>query len=104
IATLPALDIANAEGSRVNMAMLGAIAQACPFLSIEALEEAITHNLGKYPRMLPGNLKAFRRGYEEVVWSEPKQQAGTDSQPYVRPQPIYGYVTAPMGGTIMQPG
>lgn len=104
IATLPALDIANAEGSRVNMAMLGAIAQACPFLSIEALEGAIHHNLGKYPRMMPGNLKAFSRGYEEVVWSEPTQEAGNASQPFVRPQPIYGYATAPLGGTIAQAG
>lgn len=104
IGTLPALDIANAEGSRVNMAMLGAIARACPFISMEALEEAIKHNLGKYPKMLPGNLKCFRRGYEEVVWSEPKKIDGAGSQPYVRPQPIFGYATAPIGGTILQPG
>lgn len=104
IGTLPALDIANAEGSRVNMAMLGAIAQVCTFIAPEAVEEAIKHNLGKYPRLLPGNLKAFRRGYEEVAWSEPTEKAGTDSQPYVRPQPIYGYATAPIGGTIAQAG
>lgn len=104
IATLPALEIANAEGSRVNMALLGAIAQACPFLSIEALEDAIKHNLGKYPRLLPGNLKAFKRGYEEVKWSEPTEAAGSDSQPFVRPEPIYGYATAPIGGTIAQAG
>lgn len=105
IATLPALDIANESGSRVNMAMLGAIAQACPFLPFDALEEAITHNLKRYPRMLPGNLKAFKRGYDEVVWSEPKQEQGTNETiPFVRPQPLYGYETAPIGGTIAQAG
>lgn len=104
IATLPALEIANAEGSRVNMAMLGAIAQACPFISMDALEAAIHHNLGHYPRMMAGNLKTFKRGYDEVVWSEPTAQQDGDSQPFVRPQPVYGYATGPIGGSLYTAG
>jgi len=104
IATLPALDIANAEGSRVNMAMLGALAQACPFLDKKALEKAIEHNLGKYPALLAGNMKTFQRGYDEVVWSEPKSTTTSEQQAYTRPEPVYGYETAPIGGTIRHAG
>lgn len=104
IGTIRALDIANEEGSRVNMAMIGAIAQACPFLTPEAIEASIQRNLGHYPRFMEGNLKTFRRGYNEVVWSEPTVAAGEATMPFVRPEPVYGYATGPIGGTLPTPG
>lgn len=109
VGVLPALDIAVAEGSRVNMAMLGALTKACGFISPEAVEEAIRGSLGvRYPRLLPANLQAFRRGYEEVQWLQLGQEAelaaGAIGADFVRPGPILGYATAPVGGTIPTPG
>lgn len=107
IGVLPALDIAVAEGSRVNMAMLGALTKACAFISPEAVEEAIRASLGiRYPRLLPANLQAFRRGYDEVEFLElgPPAEGARDGVEFVRPGPILGYETAPVGGSIPTPG
>jgi len=107
VGVLKALDIAVAEGSRVNMAMLGALARACSFIPPEAVEEAIRNSLGvRYPKLLPGNLKAFWRGYNEVEFLElghglNGQAAATE---FVRPGPVLGYETAVIGGTIPTPG
>lgn len=111
VGVLPALDIAVAEDSRVNMAMLGALTRACPFLAPEAVEEAVRASLGvRYPRLLPANLRAFWRGYNEAAFVDlsvengrsPRDAAAT--APFVRPGPVLGYETAPVGGTITAPG
>ncbi len=92
---LPALDIAVDEGSRVNMAMLGALTKACGFISPEAVEEAIRGSLGvRYPQLLPANLQAFRRGYEEVrclqLGQEAELAAGAIGADFMRPGPMLG--------------
>lgn len=105
IGVLPALDIAVDEGSRVNMAMLGALARACPFVPVEAVEEAIRGSLGvRYPQLLAANLKAFRRGYDEVRFLELGAGDEEAEVEFIRPGPVLGYETAPAGGTIPAPG
>lgn len=120
LGVLPALDIAVAEGSRVNMAMLGALSRACAFIDVEAVVEAVRMSLGvRYPRLLPANLNAFWRGYNEVqfvdvgdespadrVQAEAEARAGvaTDEEPFIRSAPLLGYDTAPIGGVITSPG
>ncbi len=108
VGVLRALDIAVEEGSRVNMAMLGALAKACPFLEPEAVEEAIRGSLGvRYPKLLPANLKAFWRGYNEVTFLDLDADGAAEAAeeaPFVRPGPLLGYETAPVGGTIIAAG
>jgi len=105
--TVRALDIANETGSRTNMAMLGAVTRACEFLAPEGVVEAIKDALGgRYPQLLQANLEAFWRGYHEVQWAELPEAAlaGAEEQAYVRPQPLFGYETAAIGGTLIAPG
>lgn len=103
--TLPALDIAVAEGSRVNMAMLGAITRACPFIPADAVIEIVRNTLGvRYPKLLSANLKAFWRGYEEVQWLDVRATDSESKAQKARPEPLFGYLTAPVGGAILQPG
>src|SRR5690606_24961942 len=107
VGAVKALDIATETGSRTNMAMLGAITKACEFLAPEGVVEAIKASLGtRYPQLLQANLEAFWRGYHEVQWLElPEAElAGIEEQPYVRPQPLFGYETAVAGGTLVAPG
>lgn len=122
LGVLPALDIAVAEGSRVNMAMLGALTRACAFIDPEAVVDAVKASLGvRYPRLLEGNLKAFWRGYHEVQLIDieksesepadkpPQNVTGNgcvewDDEPFIRSAPILGYETAPVGGVITTPG
>lgn len=110
LGVLPALDIAVEEGSRVNMAMLGALTKACPFIPPEAVVEAVRASLGvRYPRLLSANLETFWRGYNEVrfidVGADEAAGASVGGTPeFVRPGPVLGYDTAPVGGTITAPG
>lgn len=107
VGALPALDIAVAEGSRVNMAMLGALTRVCGFVPAEAVEEAIRNSLGvRYPKLLPANLRAFWRGYNEVELLELGYGADGEAAEteFVRPGPVLGYETAVVGGTIPEPG
>lgn len=132
LGVLPALDIAVAEGSRVNMAMLGALTKACPFIAAEAVVDAVRASLGvRYPRLLEANLNAFWRGYNEVRFVELAGEVGaskgvsdgadgaavdgsangaakirvsTADAPFIRSAPVLGYDTAPLGGVITSPG
>ena len=102
-----ALGIAVEEKSRVNTAMLGAVARALSFLNPEVLLDAIVEILGgKHPAAVESNRRTFRRGFEEarLVWES--QSAGPSSGDCVagRPVPVYGYLTAPPGGLIVYPG
>lgn len=106
VGSLPALDIAVAEGSRTNMAMLGALVRACSFLPPDAVVETLQNTLGvKYPKLLPNNLAAFWRGYNETVWGEVGVDAQAEALPsYSAPPQALGYSTQPIGGVIDRPG
>lgn len=114
LGVLPALDIAVAEGSRVNMAMLGALTKACPFIAPEAVVDAIRGSLGvRYPQLLPANLAAFWRGFNEVEFvdlgvSEAAvaqfDEAPDGEEPFIRTEPLLGWAAAPVGGTVLAAG
>jgi pyruvate ferredoxin oxidoreductase gamma subunit len=106
VGVLPALDIAVQEGSRTNMAMLGAMAKAMEhILSPDSIVESIKRNLGKYPKLLPANINTFWRGYKEVVFlTLSSENVSPEEHPYTPPEPLLGYLTGPRGGTITQPG
>ena len=64
---IDALKIAQETKSRINMVLLGAIVKASGFIPLELMEKLIQNTLGeKYPKVLPNNLKAVKRGFEET--------------------------------------
>lgn len=105
VATLDALGIALEETTRVNTAMLGAVAHVCPFLEVEALKETIRGTFAATKSHLAeANLRTFDRGYAEMRIETWPAVAGTEGRLIQRAKPAYGYLDAPMGGVILDSG
>lgn len=105
VAAVDALGIAVEEKTRVNTAMLGAVARVCRFLQPEAIKDTIRATFQKkYPHLVEANLRTFDRGYNELRIDEPGAGCGAEAKSYVRPGPLYGYLNAPIGGAIVNPG
>ena len=101
---LPALEIAMAEKSRVNMVMLGAITAALNFVPLDVAEELCKNTVGKkYPHLISANLSGLRQGYSHIKEQQPlicsahtnqeKNTAKSSDTAYT-----WGYKTAPIGG------
>lgn len=100
-----ATGIASAERSRPNTVMLGAMTRASGFMDPQAVKDVITDTLGhKYPGLLEGNLRAFDRGYKELVTEE--FACGLEHPPQPPPRFVspLGFANAPRGGAIANPG
>lgn len=120
---IPALDIAIAEKSRVNMVMLGAITAILGFVPLEMAEELCKNTVGKkYPHLIEANLNGLRRGFDHVKEQRPLICSDSISEKNVKPDtnthtisdttfplntknPIasstsytWGYKNAPIGG------
>ena len=113
---VPALEIAMAEKSRINMVMLGAIVAVLGFVPIEMAEELCRNTVGKkYPQLIEANLNGLRRGYEHIKEQRPlvcssdnaagaganlKSGTSTSGDNNTQPAQAYtwGYKTAPIGG------
>lgn len=105
VGVVNAMAIAVEEGSRVNTAMLGAVVRATGFIAPEAVKSGIEATLGRrYPQLLESNLRTFDRGFEELVLEEFSNSEDASSQSYVRPVPPFGYLDAPKGGMVVNPG
>jgi pyruvate ferredoxin oxidoreductase gamma subunit len=105
VGAVDAMTIAVEEGSRVNTAMLGAVVKAAGFITPEAVKAGIEATLGqRYPQLLASNLRTFDRGFEELVLEEFTNSEGASPQDYVRPAPPFGYLDAPTGGMVLNPG
>jgi pyruvate ferredoxin oxidoreductase gamma subunit len=105
IGTFDAMTIAVETKSRVNMAFLGAICKAAPFLDPNAIKEMITDTFTKkYPATVPGNLICFDRGMNEVKFETFAPDTVEEARPFRRPGPMYGYMEAPLGGIVVNPG
>ncbi|HEY3363824.1 MAG TPA: 2-oxoacid:acceptor oxidoreductase family protein [Symbiobacteriaceae bacterium] len=104
IGTFDAMAIAVETKSRVNMAFLGAICRAASFLDVHAVKDEIADVFTKkYPATVPGNLKCFDRGFEEVKFETYKAE-GYTAPAFKRSGPLYGYMNAPMGGVVLNAG
>jgi len=102
---LDAMGIAMVENSRANIPMLGAICKASGFLDPDALRGTIKNVFGrKYPQSVPGNLKAFDRGYHEVKIEHFPPDERYPYQPFVRNPSRLGYLNQPMGGIVVSAG
>lgn len=104
VATVDALGIAVEESTRVNTAMLGAVARICPFLDAEAVKATIAEKLGRrYGHLVEANLRTFDRGYAELERQSFAAEGAAEAVAVVRPGPSFGYLEAPIGGTILEP-
>ena len=100
-----AMAIAVEENTRINTAILGAVAKACPLIDAKALaatlEEHFSH---RSPKLAEANVKTFWRGYEEAVERVIKEGAAAPPPDGATAPPRLGYKTAPLGGAILTPG
>ncbi len=105
VAVLDALGIALEEKTRVNTAMLGAIARTCPFLDPGALKETIRGTFAaRYAHLIEANLRTFDRGYRELRQQTWPAVPGDPGRPVQRAAPAFGYLDAPIGGVILDSG
>jgi pyruvate ferredoxin oxidoreductase gamma subunit len=105
VAVLDALGIAVEEGARPNMAMLGAVVRCCPFIDAIAVRETMCATFERrYPHLVDANAATFDRGHAELR-QETFGSGEVDGQ--VAPSrvaPSFGYLAAPAGGVILDPG
>jgi pyruvate ferredoxin oxidoreductase gamma subunit len=105
VAVLDALGIALEEKTRVNTAMLGAVARICPFLDPGALKETIRKQFSaRYAHLIEANLRTFDRGYAELRTMTWNPAPGDPGRPVQRAAPAFGYLDAPIGGVILDSG
>ncbi|MFQ5456326.1 MAG: 2-oxoacid:acceptor oxidoreductase family protein [Nitrospirota bacterium] len=105
VGTVDALGIAIDEKVKLNTTMLGAITKASGFLDMEMVKDAIKDTLGKrYAHLLDANLRAFDRGYNELLIEEFSPDDRYSYIPFKRQTPQLGYKNAPIGGVIVNPG
>ena len=104
VGVVDASGIAVAEKSRPNMAMLGAVIRVASFLDPEVVKASVRRTFEHhYPHLVETNLRVFQRGFDELRLEtfpvEGKWETGV-----ARPQPAYGYLNAPWGGMVTNPG
>ena len=99
-----ALGIAMREKSRPNAVLLGTLCAAYPFLSDQAVLEALTEEFaGKHPEAVATNERAFRAGAGEFEVLDGIGRSEGDL-PIASSDPLWGYETQPLGGIIPEPG
>ncbi len=96
--------IAAEEKSRPNAVLVGTLAEAVPFLDADILLQALTDEFArKRPEAVASNQAAFHRGTAEFDILPDVGRAEGDL-PVIRPDPFWGYQTAPLGGIILNAG
>ncbi|MBT6221566.1 MAG: 4Fe-4S binding protein [Rhodospirillaceae bacterium] len=96
--------IAAEAKSRPNAVLVGTLAEAVPFFDVDILLQALNDEfVRKRPEALANNENAFRRGMAEFEVLPNIGQAEGDL-PIIRPDPIWGHQTAPLGGIILNAG
>lgn len=103
IVRVDALKIAMEEDSRPNAVLLGTLTAVLPFLDRSAVSSGLAGGFAHHSEAVASNERAFRRGAEEFRVLDHVGQ-GEGDLPVMRPQPVWGYETAPMGGVLPNPG
>ncbi|MDH3468807.1 MAG: 2-oxoacid:acceptor oxidoreductase family protein [Gammaproteobacteria bacterium] len=104
IVRIDAMNIAVEELSRPNAVMLGTLTRTLPFLDADIVLKALTEKFAhRNPQAAAANERAFLRGAQEFELLEGVGK-GTGDLPVIRPSPVLGYETAPIGGVIPYPG
>ncbi len=105
VVTLDAMKVAIEEKSRINTAMLGAVARAVDFIDRDTLRSVIAETFcGKYPALVEPNMRTFDRGFDEARIQCFEPDSRYEFKPYQRLIPKLGYRTQPIGGAIINPG
>ena len=105
LAIVDALGIAVEEKTKVNTAMLGALFSICDFLNPESMKEVIRKTFEKkYPHLVEPNIRTFERGYQEVSFKHYEPPKEVEGKSFKRKQPLLGYETQVIGGTIIAQG
>lgn len=100
-----AMTIAVEEKTRINTAILGAVAKACPLIDAKILAEMLAEHFGRRsPKLGESNVKTFWRGHDEAVEQTIKRGLAIPPAEGATPAPRWGYLTAPIGGAIMTAG
>lgn len=100
-----AMTIAVEEKTRINTAIMGAVARACPLIDAKILAEMLSEHFGRRsPKLGESNLKTFWRGYNEAVEQTIEEGPDIPQAEGSTPVPRWGYLTAPIGGAIMTAG
>lgn len=103
--TVDAMQIAVEEKIVLNTVMLGAICKASGFIKPEAVKEVIEETFGKkYPKTIPGNKKAFDRGFNETKSKKFTDDGKYPYLPYRKKKNPLGYGNEPIGGVITATG
>lgn len=100
-----AMAIAVEEKTRINAALLGAVAKACDLIDAKLLAATLGKHFGRRsPKLAEANVKTFWRGYQEAV--ERRIADGPEAPPPDGDSAAlrWGYLTAPLGGAIMDCG
>ena len=93
------------EKVRINTVMMGAITKVSNFLDPEACKKAITKGLGKFgDKTIQANIKGFERAMNELNYEHFPWPEGMDGIPAASSAQKIGYMNAPMGGAITNPG
>ena len=104
IIRIDATNIAIEELSRPNAVLLGTLTAVVPFLDGGIVLHALTEKFKRRnPQAAAANERAFQRGAGEYEVLEGLGKAQGDL-PIMRPSPVLGYETAPIGGVIPYPG
>jgi pyruvate ferredoxin oxidoreductase gamma subunit len=104
VGALDALGIAIEEKTRVNTALLGAVVRVCPLVEPDAVRETIRTTFSRrHPEVVDANIRTFDRGYEELRTTTIEPRPGATGRPVSRPTSSFGYLDAPLGGTILEP-
>ena len=104
IIRIDATNIAIEELSRPNAVLLGTLTAVVPFLDAGILLNALTEKfVHRNPQAAAANEQAFKRGAQEYEELEGAGK-GEGDLPIMRPSPVLGYETAPIGGVIPHSG
>jgi len=104
VVRIDATNIAIEELSRPNAVLLGTLTAVVPFLDKDVVLRALTEKFRRRnPQAAAANERAFLRGVAEFE-ELPDVGRFEGDLPAIRPQPMLGYETAPIGGVIPYPG
>jgi len=104
IVRIDATNIAIEELSRPNAVLMGTLTAMAPFLDAGIVLETLTEKFARRnPQAAAANGRAFDRGASEFEILEGVGK-GSGDLPAMRPSPVLGYMTAPIGGVIPYAG
>jgi pyruvate ferredoxin oxidoreductase gamma subunit len=104
IVRIDATNIAIEELSRPNAVLMGTLTAMAPFLDAGIVLETLTEKfVRRNPQAAAANGRAFDRGASEFEVLEGVGK-GSGDLPAMRPSPVLGYMTAPIGGVIPYAG